>query len=134
MKCKVYYEMWQLECCGTPFSVGDTVTWLVEKAQLVKMTIDVSDIAYCYEAHSSDWKNLYVLEGVVKQIDVLYHTYQRSKDDPRALVSVAEELVATEEARGYEEDLDEMVRAGGYVVILDDCSIRPARQDEVTFS
>ncbi|MFB6845042.1 DUF6578 domain-containing protein [Streptomyces sp. NPDC056373] len=23
----VYYEDWQMECCGTPFSVGDEVSW-----------------------------------------------------------------------------------------------------------
>ncbi|MFF1697122.1 DUF6578 domain-containing protein [Streptomyces sp. NPDC058257] len=23
----VMYEDWQMECCGTPFSVGDEVTW-----------------------------------------------------------------------------------------------------------
>ncbi|MEU9448053.1 DUF6578 domain-containing protein [Streptomyces sp. NPDC048277] len=24
---KVFYEDWQLECCGTPFAVGDEVAW-----------------------------------------------------------------------------------------------------------
>ncbi|MFD8814822.1 DUF6578 domain-containing protein [Streptomyces sp. NPDC059627] len=24
---KVFYEDWQMECCGTPFSVGDEVAW-----------------------------------------------------------------------------------------------------------
>ncbi|MGV9352923.1 DUF6578 domain-containing protein [Streptomyces misionensis] len=24
---RVFYEDWQLECCGTPFAVGDEVTW-----------------------------------------------------------------------------------------------------------
>ncbi|MER5795042.1 DUF6578 domain-containing protein [Streptomyces sp. NPDC001980] len=24
---KVFYEDWQMECCGTPFTVGDEVTW-----------------------------------------------------------------------------------------------------------
>ena len=23
----VFYEDWQMECCGTPFSVGDEVSW-----------------------------------------------------------------------------------------------------------
>lgn len=29
MKIEALYEGWQLECCGTPFTVGDTVTWPV---------------------------------------------------------------------------------------------------------
>ena len=24
---KVFYEDWQMECCGTPFAVGDEVSW-----------------------------------------------------------------------------------------------------------
>ncbi|MCS0605245.1 hypothetical protein NX794_29140 [Streptomyces sp. LP11] len=24
---RVFYESWQVECCGTPFAVGDEVTW-----------------------------------------------------------------------------------------------------------
>ncbi|MGW0764721.1 DUF6578 domain-containing protein [Streptomyces sp. NPDC002676] len=24
---RVFYEDWQMECCGTPFAVGDTVAW-----------------------------------------------------------------------------------------------------------
>ncbi|SBT93621.1 hypothetical protein GA0115233_106740 [Streptomyces sp. DI166] len=26
-KWKVFYEDWQMECCGTPFAVGDEVSW-----------------------------------------------------------------------------------------------------------
>ena len=25
----VYYESWQMQCCGEPFGVGDTVSWRV---------------------------------------------------------------------------------------------------------
>lgn len=28
-KCVVFYECWQIECCGKQFSKGDTVKWLV---------------------------------------------------------------------------------------------------------
>ncbi|MGW2643723.1 DUF6578 domain-containing protein [Streptomyces sp. NPDC001393] len=24
---RVFYENWQMECCGTPFAVGDEVAW-----------------------------------------------------------------------------------------------------------
>lgn len=29
--CIVFYESWQMECCGKAFFVGDTVKWLVSK-------------------------------------------------------------------------------------------------------
>lgn len=25
--CKIYYQSWQLQCCGKPFKVGDRVRW-----------------------------------------------------------------------------------------------------------
>lgn len=55
MKCNVFYESWQMECCGTAFSVGDTVKWLVYKAEQLNTPVDIGEINYCYEAHSSDW-------------------------------------------------------------------------------
>lgn len=27
MKCTIYYEAWEMACCGTPFSVGDVIKW-----------------------------------------------------------------------------------------------------------
>ena len=70
MDYKVYYEMWQMECCGEPFSVGDTVKWLVQKAEFIDMPIDVSDIPYCYQAHSSEWKKQIMLTPLVHQQNV----------------------------------------------------------------
>ena len=26
-ECRIYYESWQLQCCGDPFSVGEKVEW-----------------------------------------------------------------------------------------------------------
>lgn len=26
-KCTIYYESWQLQCCGEPFAIGDYVDW-----------------------------------------------------------------------------------------------------------
>ena len=30
-ECKIYYESWQLQCCGDPFSVGERVEWTCAK-------------------------------------------------------------------------------------------------------
>lgn len=68
MKCTVFYDSWQMECCGTPFSVGDIVKWLVLKAEQLNTPVNVGAINYCYEAHSSDWQNIFVLEGKVATV------------------------------------------------------------------
>ena len=134
MDCKVYYEMWQMECCGKPFSVGDRVTWLVSKSELENMFIDVSDLDFYYEAHSSDWKNLFVLEGKVKQIEILYQTYKCSETDSRQLFPVSGKLEETDNACGNEGGWDGLVKGSGYVVVLQETTIRPAKKSEVTFN
>lgn len=63
MKCTVFYESWQMECCGTGFSVDDRVKWLVNKIKQPITVGNIGEINYCYEAHSSDWQNIFVLEG-----------------------------------------------------------------------
>lgn len=133
MDYKVYYEMWQMECCGEPFSVGDRVTWLVSKSELENMSIDVSDIDFYYQAHSSDWKSLFVLEGKVKQIEILYQTYKRSETDSRHLVPVSGELEEADNACGNEGGWDGLTKASGYVVVLQETTVRRAKKSEVTF-
>lgn len=48
-----------MECCGAEFSVGDTVKWLVRKAESLNTPVNVGVIDYCYEAHDSDWQIIY---------------------------------------------------------------------------
>ena len=47
MECMVFYESWQMECCGIAFSLGDTVKWLVRKAEQVTVSVDIGRIDYC---------------------------------------------------------------------------------------
>lgn len=39
VKCVVFYEDWQMECCGTKFSIGDTVKWPVIKTEQLRFYI-----------------------------------------------------------------------------------------------
>lgn len=133
MNCNVYYETWQLECCGTVFSIGDTVKWLVCKVEQIDTPIDIGEIDYYYEAHSSDWENIFVLEGNVETIKILYEQYEQKGNNSRILIPVDGKLIDTECASGFEEKIDDM-RASAYVVHLKDCTIRPAKSEEVTFS
>lgn len=132
MKHYVFYECWQMECCGTPFKVGDLVKWLVYKTERLNTPVDVGVIDYCYEKHSSDWTSLFVLEGKVEEIKVLYQKYAPSNDNDRYLVPVGGEVVKTEIAKGFDGKLNEM-EASGYIVLLNEYAIRPAKKEEVTF-
>lgn len=131
-KCIVFYECWQMECCGTSFSINDNVKWLVYKAETLNTPVDFGKINYCYEAHSSDWEKLFVLEGKVETIKILYERHVPSTDNPRLLVLVDGEIIEVKIARGFEQEIDDM-SPSGYIVSLNECTIRPAREEEVTF-
>lgn len=131
-ECIVFYESWQMECCGTAFAIGDAVNWLVYQTDSLNTPVDIGKIDYCYEAHSSDWKKLLVLEGKVDCIRILYEKYLPSEDNPRFLVPVDGILIESETAKGFDKKLDGM-EANGYLVTIRDYTVRQAEEDEVTF-
>ena len=57
---------------------------------------------------------LYVLEGRVEKIDILYQRYELSPDDPRVRVPVGGKLMPAEEARGFEKEEGDL-KATGYL-------------------
>ncbi len=133
MNCIVFYECWQMECCGKPFAVGDNIKWLVKiTAQPLNTPVDIGNIDYCYEAHSSDWQNIFVLEGKVKKIQILYERYAPSADNPRLLAAVGGTLINSEYAKRFENKKEDK-EPSGYVVGLSECSVRKAGQEKVTF-
>lgn len=132
MKCIVFYESWQMECCGTPFSTGDIVKWLVIKAERLNTPVNVGTIDYCYEAHSSEWENIFVLDGTVETIKILYQSYVPSEDNPHLLIPISGKTIDTENAKGFDKKVDNM-EASGYIVVLNEYAIRPAKKEEVTF-
>ena len=77
-KCAVFYDSWQLECCGHPFGIGDTVNWLVLELEQgdLNTPVDMGKVDYCYEANSSAWQELFVLQGRVEKIQTLYQKYE----------------------------------------------------------
>ena len=132
MQCVVFYEGWQMECCGTEFSVGDTVKWLVMKAETLNTPVNVGGIDYCYEAHDSDWQKLFVLSGTVEAIKILYHKYSASPNASRLLIPVSGETIETKRAKGFDKEINGM-ESCGYIVTLNESTIRPAKEAEVTF-
>ncbi len=134
MKCTVFYESWQMECCGKAFSIGDIVKWLVyeiEREQILT-PVDLGTIDYCYEAHDGDWEKLFVLEGKVETIKILYEKFRPMAENPQSLVSVGGKLFNSKRAKGFEKKIEDM-KPTGYIVELNECSIRHSKQEEVTF-
>ena len=56
MECTIFYESWQMQCCGTEFKIGDVIEWIVCTSE--NFTPANINIDYFYEAHSNKWKTL----------------------------------------------------------------------------
>lgn len=124
MNCRVFYECWQMQCCGIPFKIGDTIKWTVVKDYQLILSDDTTlgDLDYVYEAHDHTAK-LFNFTGVVKKIWGLYEKYGPSNKDPNfPLVPVHGELIELDSVDGEEESIGEL-EISGYVVELENCSI-----------
>ena len=123
-RCTVFYEDWQMQCCGEPFKIGDTVKWLVIRNPNLTFTIDVGNIDYCYEAHEPDADILSEFVGTVTAIKHLYAQYSPSPDNAKCLVCTKEVLFDATNANGWEDDIDGM-RISGYIVTVDNYRLSP---------
>lgn len=120
MKCRVYYEAWEMACCGIPFSVGDVVKWEVSKNNTILTPVSIGEIDYCYDAHSFEADKLLLLTGKVESIKILYHKYAPKSDELEKLIATSGKLFDVEQAQGFEEDFEDM-QVAGYVVELSEC-------------
>lgn len=124
MNCRVFYTCWQMQCCGDPFKIGDTIKWTVVKDYQLILSDDVTldDLDYVYEAHDHTAK-LFNFTGVVKRIWGLYEKYETSDKDPNfPLVSTHGELIEIDSVDGEEEPIGEL-EISGYVVELENCEV-----------
>ncbi|MCI8336888.1 MAG: hypothetical protein HFI72_07020 [Peptococcaceae bacterium] len=131
-ECSVYYESWQYECCGRFFRIGETIKWLVYAVNGLDFPFDIGKVEYYYEAHSSDWQSLLVLEGTVTGLQVTYVKYEPSAENEKLLLPCDGRLLPTESIEHYEQTLNDM-EFSGFLVTISDYVVRPARQEEVTF-
>lgn len=114
MKTTVYYESWQMQCCGEPFAIGDTVKWDCLKAD-GSYAIKAD---YYYEAHNIPKRTmLYQIKGKVSKIDAVIYDYIKSETDNLVFDPVAYTLQPLENT--LQPD-----KAEGFLVVLDDVKIK----------
>ena len=126
---RVWVDAWQLQCCGVPFAVGDTVRWTLVERLYDDVLHDrrgrreVVRLAHAEDHHVDAPEDAPVTEGRVRR--VLSVTYertplpgQRGTFGPRAGSGRVQER---RRADGWESDLrtDDARYFTGYVVDLD---------------
>lgn len=123
-ECTIYYESWQLQCCGKPFAVGDTVEWTCVMPEEYKnahgIIIDLVEEHHGFATHT--------VTGVVTRIIAERSEFPKGKREIRyeKARTIKEEL---KHADGWEMDLkgDETTERTfwGYIVELKDAIVKP---------
>ena len=129
MNTKVFYELWQMECCGKPFKIGDPVEWYVISADGLVRPFDIDGLEYFYDAHFDDWNGIYMLKGVVSNISVYYEKFElitapghnMLKPVPGTSETIA--IISSEDVENHRGEL----LASGYIVELDEVTVNPAK-------
>ncbi len=125
-KCVVYYESWQLQCCGDPFAVGEKVWWKVRIPE--EESICNGTKVDFYEEHHI--RHTHTVKGTIIKIiaersellkgDMVEECVSYEKSD-----KIYEELQA---ADGWESEMrsdETTLRAfWGYVVELKDVTVK----------
>ena len=130
MNAKVFYELWQMECCGKPFKIGDPVEWYVISADRLVRPFDIDGLEYFYDAHFDDWDGIYMLKGVVSNISVYYEKFELITAPGHNMlkpVPGTSEAIATDSSEDVEEYRGEL-KASGYIVELDGVTVNPANK------
>ena len=134
--CVVSVEDWQMQCCGTPFSVGGEVKWLVHKYEGVSEATGKA-VEFYYQNHSDKWQDLFMITGHVDKIYALFCSSEPHPNPPKNQKNLHHRVyrshMSIEYADGWDKS-NEGVDLGEYEVVLRDCIIRPAKESEVTFS
>lgn len=123
-ECAIFYESWQIQCCGDPFSVGDRVEW----TGVTPYEYPVADgviIDFVEDHHDAAFLSI---KGTVERIVAHRSEFPRGKRETNyyKAVIISEEL---QTADGHESEIpddDTTERTfWGYVVTLKDVVVEP---------
>ncbi len=126
--CAIYYESWQLQCCGDPFSVGEKVEWTCHKSDIKSahgVILDFDEDHHGFATHS--------ITGIVTKIIA-----ERS-ETPKGTKPLWYERIQTiqeeiQSANGRESVLEDDEKTDrtfwGYIVYLKDVTVKLLKDEE----
>lgn len=123
MTYNIFYESWQIQCCGKPFKIGDRVRWSCVLPADKEQTISSHKIDYNEEHHGNETHS--IIGSIIDILSVIQKDSPNKKSyefDPSKLMLT--NLVA---ADGYESEkkaTDENYYIfWGYIVTMKDVEI-----------
>lgn len=121
-ECIIYYESWEMQCCGEVFSVWEQVKWKIapnddnhQPLKGVSVAID-----YYYDAHDASPDKSFWFSGKVVDIQAVFTKYIKSVSK-NVMIAEKNFLTPITTADGiHSTDQDDFVWAG-YIVHLKNC-------------
>ena len=88
--CVLWYDEWQMSCCGSYFTVGSKVIWPVSKDMDYnylppEMREQVGTIDFYYDSHASSFAGMFTLAGTIKKIQGVYLHFKPDPENPNCL-------------------------------------------------
>lgn len=127
-ECTVFYESWQLQCCGDPFAVGDIVEWTCLVPSQYKnahgIPIDFDEDHHGSASHS--------ISGTVSKIIAERSEFPKGKREVwyNKATTIQEELkLANGKESDYPDDDTTERTFWGYIVLLTDVKVEPIKND-----
>ncbi|NGN62678.1 hypothetical protein G5C51_02020 [Streptomyces sp. A7024] len=126
MEMTVWMDAWQLQCCGTPFSIGDEVTWTLGDADMDWLAeplgpATTAEIDAAEEHHGGLPSRTPTTTGTVTSIHAVHCRYAPEPGaDDRTLSPVKDSaiLTTTTTADGWESAQEDRTFIG-YLIHLD---------------
>lgn len=121
-ECVIYYESWQLQCCGEPFSVGDKVDWTCVMPSEYKHAHGI--VLDCDEEHHVG--ATHCIKGTITKILVERSEFPKGKREVwyESANVIHEEI---QHADGWESDYKDDEKTDrtfwGYIITLKDVEI-----------
>jgi hypothetical protein len=119
----VWIYVWQMQCCGDPFGVGQHVEFSttpeVDREYLGVVLGDqrAAELTDYEDHHDLDVGPMSPLTGMVKSIEAISCRYGEGQDRTMYPVAGTTKVVRLDEATGWEDE-GEDIRFVGYVVTL----------------
>jgi len=115
----VLIQVWEMQCCGTPFKVGDTVEWTVSKCEDENKNFlaEAGNIDFHYDNHFYSSEKILKIKGTVTNIRAIYYTYKPISENSKVLIPVSGISVEVESADGWDENIGDNEITSYYVCL-----------------
>ena len=123
-ECTIFYESWQIQCCGDPFSVGNKVEWTCHMPYEFK---NAHGIPLDFEEDHHD-SATHTIIGTVSKIIAERSEFPKGKREiwyNKALTIQEEILKADGWEKNYQGDDQTDRTFWGYIVTLKDAIVKP---------